>query len=198
MERAITVAMCGFWLAACSASNSDFWRAPNFNPFSPKPITANLTIASVPPGAEARTSHGLSCITPCVLAVPTEVQFGVTFTLSGHVPQSTTIRPVAAAGSTFPIDIGLGVSPALSPNPVVAELKPIAPLSTPVSKTKKRRLAATARSTRPLEPVENKAPNGRAPAAKAPSAAELLSGPKLQNSFGPPPGTFTPMPNTVQ
>jgi hypothetical protein len=65
MSRLITMVACGFMLAACSTTmpslNLDFMKSA--------PHAETLAIESEPPGAEAKTSLGQSCLTPCQLSV---------------------------------------------------------------------------------------------------------------------------------
>jgi hypothetical protein len=73
--RAIAAAICGLGLASCSAnSNMPNFGMPNIDLLDP-PSTATLTIESKPPGAEARTSSGGLCRTPCALSVPANEGF---------------------------------------------------------------------------------------------------------------------------
>ena len=65
MSRVIAVTACGFMLAACSATmpslSLDFMKSA--------PQAETLAIASEPPGADAKTSLGQNCRTPCQLRV---------------------------------------------------------------------------------------------------------------------------------
>src|SRR6266478_6113921 len=65
MSRVIAVTACGLMLAACSATmpslNLDFMKSA--------PQAETLAIESEPPGAEAKTSIGQNCRTPCQLPV---------------------------------------------------------------------------------------------------------------------------------
>jgi hypothetical protein len=64
MRRVIAVTACGFALAACTMS------MPSLDYFKSAPPTETLRIESEPPGADARTSQGQNCRTPCELTVP--------------------------------------------------------------------------------------------------------------------------------
>ena len=107
----------------------------------------SLTIESDPPGADARTSLGPGCRTPCMIPVPSDREFTVTFTLNGYLPQSVAVRPKER--STF--EFG---SAEVIPNPILVQLQP-APPPPPV----KRRPA----------PKKKAAPKQPAPAAGAPA-----------------------------
>jgi hypothetical protein len=88
------------------------------------------------PGAEAKTSLGQSCRTPCQLAVQPGSDFSVTLALSGYQPQTVSVRPEAE---------GASVPPRLAPNPVQVTLQAVRPPKKPVAK-KKTPVAAAARS----------------------------------------------------
>ena len=105
MSRLIAVVAWGFMLAACSATmpnlNLDFMKSA--------PQAETLAIESEPPGAEAKTSLGQSCLTPCQLSVQPGSEFSVMLALRGYQPQTVSVRP-EAEGATAP--------PRLRPNPV--------------------------------------------------------------------------------
>jgi hypothetical protein len=107
-------------LAACS-SNPD-WM--NLDALKPAPIIDTVRFESEPPGAEAKTSTGQTCRTPCALALPVNSPLTVTFTLNGYQPESETIEPITITGS----------APGLRPNPVVVELTPAPPPTKQVKK----------------------------------------------------------------
>jgi hypothetical protein len=124
IRRAIVGAICGLWLASCSAVNSNLpnLNVPNIDLFDP-PSTGTLTIQSNPPGAEARPSSGGLCRTPCELPVPLNEGFTVTYTLDGYLPQTVSVRSIRAEKSAL-----IDMTPArLEPNPVLAELQPAPP-----------------------------------------------------------------------
>src|SRR5262245_45040284 len=139
MSRVIAVVACGFMLAACSATmpSLDFLRS------TPQPET--LAIESEPPGAEAKTSFGESCRTPCKLSVHPGSEFSVTLALNGYQPQTVSVRPEAE-----------GAAPRLAPNPVHVDLRPVAPPKKLTAK-KKKPVAAAAR---PDAPPPGTAANG--------------------------------------
>ena len=88
MSRVIAVVACGFSLAACSTS------LPSLSLLKPSPET--LRIESEPPGADAKTSLGQSCRTPCELAVQGGGEFAVTLALHGYQAQTVMVQPDAA------------------------------------------------------------------------------------------------------
>jgi hypothetical protein len=158
MSRVIAVVACGFMLAACSATmpSLDFLRS------TPQPET--LAIESEPPGAEAKTSLGESCRTPCKLSVQPGSEFSVTLALNGYQPQTVSVRPEAE---------GAAAAPRLAPNPIHVDLRLAAPPKKLVAK-KKKPVAAAARPAAP-PPMASAAP---APApAPAPALAPAPSSP---------------------
>ena len=104
------VAMAGLGLTGCSS------RPPNAPLFE-------IQLESTPPGAEARTSFGPGCKTPCSVNAPLpDGNFAVTYTLEGFLPVTVPVAvPGSAAGFMTP-----GTS-RIEPNPVVATLQPIEP-----------------------------------------------------------------------
>jgi PEGA domain-containing protein len=125
--RVIAAVGCGFALAACSMS------MPSFDFFKSTPTTEVLRIESEPPGADARTSQGQTCRTPCELTVPTENELAVTVQMSGYQPQTLPVRADGRGG-----DIRL------QPNPVYVELQPATPVkpAKPAPAPKKKTSAA--------------------------------------------------------
>ena len=80
-------------LAGCSSSS---W-APSFS-FLSSGANVSLTIESDPPGADAKTSLGPSCRTPCMIPVPADRSFTVNYSLNGYLPQVVrSARAVPAA-----------------------------------------------------------------------------------------------------
>jgi hypothetical protein len=108
--RIAAVVGCGFVLADCSFS------MPSFDFFKSTPSTEVLRIESEPPGADARTSQGQTCRTPCELTVPTDNELAVTVQMAGFQPQ------------TLPVHAGSGGDSRLQPNPLYVELQPAAPV----------------------------------------------------------------------
>jgi hypothetical protein len=123
MSRLIAVVAWGFMLTACSATmpnlNLDFMKSA--------PQAETLAIESEPPGAEAKTSLGQSCLTPCQLSVQPGSEFSVMLALRGYQPQTVSVRP-EAEGATAP--------PRLRPNPVHVDLQAVTPKK-PIAKKKK-------------------------------------------------------------
>jgi hypothetical protein len=128
VSRVIAAVACGLALAACSMS------MPSFDFFKSGPSTEVLRIESEPPGADARTSQGQTCRTPCELSVPVEGELAVTVQMTGYQPQTLPVRPE-----------GRGNDSRLQPNPVYVELQPAAPVkpARPAPAPKKKTSAVT-------------------------------------------------------
>ena len=152
MNRVIAVMACGLMLAACSAT------MPSLDFLKSAPQSETLAIESEPPGAEAKTSLGQNCRTPCQLAVQPGSEFSVTLALSGYQPQTVSVRPEAE---------GASAAPRLAPNPVHVTLQAVKPPKKPVAKKKTPIAAATRRAASPS--VASAAP----PAASASAATAV-------------------------
>ena len=100
-----------------------------------------ILVNSDPPGAQAQTSLGLQCITPCTLNVQRKNEFTVTIGKPGYEPQTipvlTRMAGAGAAGLAGNVlvggAIGIGVDVVTGatlehyPNPVTVVLRPLAP-----------------------------------------------------------------------
>jgi len=140
MRRVIAIAITGFSLAGCSSLSWDVFKS------TPAPVQVRLE--STPPGADARTSLGPGCKTPCSVSVPApDNGFSVTYTLARF--QSATV-PVQVIRN--PGDFTSPATTVIDPNPVVVELQPMGP--PPKSAARKKIL-------RPKKP---KSATGAAPA----------------------------------
>jgi hypothetical protein len=92
-----------------------------------------IGLESNPPGANAATSIGPGCTTPCAVTVPIPTgDFTVSYTLNDYQPMTV---PVRVFGS--PASLGGPGTTAIDPNPVVAQLQPIAPPPKPPRPTKR-------------------------------------------------------------
>ncbi len=158
MNRSVVVLACGFLVAGCSYTAG--W-------FKPGPMTTTLQLESEPQGAEAKTSLGGSCRTPCALPVTGASEFTVTFTLAGYLPQTVPVQFVP------PQDPRVDPNPRLDPNPVYAALPAGSPTK-PRGSVKKKPVA--------------KKPAG--PAASAEPAA--AAGTVAASPFPPAPSPFPP------
>ena len=122
MGRVIAILASGFVLAACSMS------MPSMDFFKSGPATDVLRVESDPPGADARTSEGQSCRTPCELTVGVTNDLTVTYSLNGYQPQTSQVRTDPDGAR-------------LQPNPVFAELQPLKPAAASKKKSPARKVA---------------------------------------------------------
>ena len=127
MRRVIAIAIAGYSLAGCSSLSWDAFKAT--------PPTVQVQLESVPQGADARTSVGPGCKTPCSVDVAApDSGFSVTYTLNKFQPATVPVQVIRIPGdSTSPL------STTIDPNPVVAELRPAGP---PPKAAKKKMLVA--------------------------------------------------------
>ena len=125
-------------------------------------------VSSIPPGAEASFgSGGESCRTPCTLAAPNGTgTYNVSFTLEGYHPHSIPVRiAVNESGSLQSGDAGTTPATVISPNPVFAELEPVAAAASGGAKK-----PPAARTKPPAKPAAAK-PATATTASSAPSAS---------------------------
>jgi hypothetical protein len=145
MSRGIAIAACGVMLAACSSM-------PSMDIVGSTPATTAVQLESEPPGAEAKTSLGPACRTPCEVQLPASGDFSVTFSLSGYKPETVAVRiqpPVDRPDA----DVGSVPIPVLDPNPVYAELQRGGPAPRRTGPTKRPQTAA-----RPAPPPSQQEP----------------------------------------
>jgi len=110
----VAIASLGVGVAGCSITN---WIP------SSAPAAVTVQVESEPAGAEAKSSVGPSCRTPCTLSVATAKEFTVTFTLTGYQPQTV---PVTPRPTGDPRESSGEVK--FEPDPVYAQLEPAAPI----------------------------------------------------------------------
>jgi len=123
MRRSIVIAVAGASLAGCSSFSLDT--------FKPTPPALQIQLDSVPPGADARTSLGPGCKTPCSVTVPApDSGFSVTYTLNKFQPAMIPVQVIRTPG-----DFSTPASTTFDPNPVVAELQPAGPPPKAAQKT---------------------------------------------------------------
>ncbi len=111
MYRLAVILTAGLSLAGCS-SLSSFGGPPE-----PKPFT--LQLESNPPGAEAKTSAGPGCVTPCSVEVTQTENLSVTFALAKYETQTIPVQVTQKPGNLF-----TSPTTTIDPNPVTAELQP--------------------------------------------------------------------------
>jgi hypothetical protein len=115
LEPTFALVICGLGLAACGASQT----IPGLDAFKPKPTTTTLLIQSNPDGADARSSLGGNCRTPCTVAIATAGDFTLNLAREGYDPQTVTVHSIMSEGSYT-----TSASPTLDPNVVSVTLKP--------------------------------------------------------------------------
>jgi hypothetical protein len=159
MSRVVAMVACGFTLAACSTS---LVRTTS------SPPTQALRIDSKPTGAEAKTSLGQSCRTPCELDVQAADEISLTLALNGYQPQTVAIRKDTADSSQ------------LAPNPINVELQPLPATSAKKRAAAKKRPAAAAKPaparSASAQPVQAPVPAAAAPITPAPAVEAATSG----------------------
>ena len=161
MRRVIAITATGISLAGCSSFSMD-----NFNYFKSAPPQVQLQLESTPPGAEARTSIGPSCKTPCSVSVTApEGGFTVSYSLARHQPATVPVQVIRTPGDLF-----TSATTKIEPNPVVAELRPITP----------------PKANKPMRPKPKKPKNT---AAAPPAAGSAFPDPG--QGVPPPPGSST-------
>src|SRR3954468_8453176 len=115
MRRAIAIAVAGTSLAGCSSLS--------FDSFKSAPPLVKVALESTPPGADATTSLGPACKTPCSIDVPApDAGFSVTFASPRFQPVTVPVQMIRNSG-----DFTSAPTTVIEPSPVFAELQPAAP-----------------------------------------------------------------------
>ena len=115
MRRVIAIAVAGIGLAGCSSFSLDSFKSA--------PPLVSVALESVPPGADATTSLGPACKTPCSVQVPApDAGFSVTFAMPKFEPATVPVQVIRNPG-----DYASPAATIIEPSPVFAELKPTAP-----------------------------------------------------------------------
>lgn len=123
--RLLSIAVLGLMVSGCATVT--------------RGTTEQVQLVSEPPGADARTSMGHSCVTPCTLQFTRKDEFVVTFSKPGYrsqeVPVTTRVAGAGAAGFAGNLIVGgvvgMGVDAATGstlehvPNPVSVVLEPL-------------------------------------------------------------------------
>jgi hypothetical protein len=95
-------ALAGLGLASCSTTSttpvSTSTSSGYFDAFKSKPTTTLMLIESNPGGAQAKTSFGKACTTPCTMLIGESSDFTVTFTMPGYVSQTVTVHATMNSG----------------------------------------------------------------------------------------------------
>ena len=141
MRRVIAIAVAGATLGGCSSMPS-----LSMDMFKSAPPVLQVQIDSVPPGADAKTSLGPGCKTPCSVSVqaPDAGGFSVSYTLAKYLPATVPVQVIRNPG-----DLVTAATTAIDPNPVVAQLQPAGPPPKPPRKMRPK-------------PKKPKAPKGAA------------------------------------
>ena len=91
MRRVIAIAVTGASLAGCSSLSLDS--------FKPAPPLVKVALESAPPGADATTSLGPACKTPCSIDVPApDAGFSVTFASPKFQPVTVPVQVIRNPG----------------------------------------------------------------------------------------------------
>jgi hypothetical protein len=144
MRRIIAIAVAGAGLAGCSSLSLDS--------FKPAPLMVKVALESAPPGADATTSLGPACKTPCSIDVPApDAGFSVTFASPKFQPVTVPVQVIRNPG-----DFASPPTTITDPSPVFAELRPVAP---------------PPKARKPMRPKKPKPPKAAAAPAPAQPAA---------------------------
>ena len=142
MRRIIAIAVTGAGLAGCSSLSLDT--------FKPAPLMVKVALESAPPGADATTSLGPACKTPCSIDVPApDAGFSVTFASPKFQPVTVPVQVIRNPG-----DFASPPTTITDPSPVFAELRPVAP---------------PPKARKPMRPQKPKPPKAAAAPAPAPA-----------------------------
>jgi len=115
MRSVIAIAVAGASLAGCSSFSLDSFKSA--------PPLVKVALESAPPGADATTSLGPGCKTPCSIDVPTpDAGFSVTFAMPRFEAVTIPVQVIRNPG-----DFTSPPTTIIEPSPVFAELQPAAP-----------------------------------------------------------------------
>ena len=142
MRRIIAIAVTGASLAGCSSLS--------FDSFKPAPPLVKVALESAPPGADATTSLGPACKTPCTIDVPApEAGFSVSFASPRFQPVTVPVQVIRNPG-----DFASPPTTITDPSPVFAELTPAGP---------------PPKARKPMRPKKPRPPKAAAAPAPAPA-----------------------------
>jgi hypothetical protein len=160
--------LCAVVLAGCFGAQAGQLADDPDAPWIPGLPIANsfagiVDLDSEPSGAEVTTSFGGGCRTPCSLEVSADGPFTVTFTHEGYASTTVQVKIQHAR---------MGVSDRkFAPNPVVAQLAPLAEPAPPQAAPKKTVARPRPPQAAPKKPVAAAQPAPRKPVAAAQPAA---------------------------
>ena len=148
MRRVIAIALAGASLLGATSLGG--CSPMSWDMFKSAPPTLQVRLESNPPGADATTSLGGGCKTPCSVSVPApDAPFTVTYALPKYQPTTVPVNVIKNPG-----DLTTSATVATDPNPVFAELQPAVPPK-PVKKKphrpKKPKPAAAAPAVAPAD-----------------------------------------------
>jgi hypothetical protein len=149
MRRVITIAIVAASLGGCSSfSVSDYFKST--------PPEIQVRLESQPAGAEAKTSLGPGCKTPCSVSVPAPDAntFAVTYTLNRFEPVTVQVIVIRNPG-----DFSNPATITTDPNPVFAELRPAGP----PPRAKGMKPKTVKKKPKPTAPAESPFPDPNAP-----------------------------------
>ena len=125
MRRVLAIAIAGAGLASSLGGCSSFSLGTVTDYFKSTPPPIQVQIESTPPGAEAKTSLGPGCKTPCSVSVnPPDNTFTVTYTLNKFQQMTVPVNVIRNPG-----DFTNPATTTIDPNPVFAQLQPAVPPS---------------------------------------------------------------------
>jgi hypothetical protein len=121
MHRVIAIALAGASLLAATSLGG--CSSVSWDMFKSAPPTVQVRLESNPPGADANTSLGPGCKTPCSVSVPApDAPFTVSYALNKYQPASVPVNVIKNPGS-----FTTSATATTDPNPVFAELQPAVP-----------------------------------------------------------------------
>ena len=123
--------------AVCLSGCSSFSSSDYLSAFKSAPSPIQVQLESTPPGAEARTSLGPGCKTPCSVTVtPGDgvTSFLVNYSMAGRQPAGIPVQVVRVDGGMFSSN-----TLKADPNPVMAELQPVGPPPKPAKPMRPKR-----------------------------------------------------------
>ena len=120
MRRVFAIAVAGASLSGFLAGCSSM---PSLDYFKAAPQLVPVQLESAPPGADATTSLGPGCKTPCTVSVPApDAGFTVTYNLPRFQPVTVPVQVIRNPG-----DFSTPATTIIEPSPVFAELRPAGP-----------------------------------------------------------------------
>jgi hypothetical protein len=159
MRHVVVIAVAGLSLAGCSSFSLDAFKSA--------PPTVQVQLESNPPGADAKTSLGPGCKTPCSVQVPAPESnnFSVSYALAKYQTSTVQVQVTRTSGGLTSPDTATA-----DPNPVVAELQPLAAASPKAHRTMRPRKPKAPKAAAEPQPAgDNSFPDPNAAPSQAPS-----------------------------